>query len=479
MNAGIVGGGIGGLITALYLRKQGKEVTIYEKSSRLGGRLNFFEKEGYKIDSGPTIVLLPEMIYEILSEVGIDREELELILCSPMYKLNYPDGSHFYKTSDLPGQLNEIKRMFPGEEQGFLRYVTDMYERFHQGKTAFLDRSFVNRRDFWTPKNLHTLTKLKAYQSVKKLAEAYFSHPRMQEAFSFQTLYIGGSPDNSPAMYSLVPFSEHAHGIWYVKGGYGSVVDLLQRKLVEQGVEIRLSEPVEALSLQGNMCNGVVTKEGTHLHDMVIYNGDFPGIHHLIPGPKPVKKNYESSSGCFLLYLGLDRMFDEADVHQFFMTDHFDEHMQEVFLQKKLPRDPAIYTFYPSKIDASLAPHGKSVLYVLVPVPSGDTVDWESEKQSYADFIIDSLERRGYPGLKESIVWSEIRTPNDALTDGLYQGGSFGIAPTLKQSGVFRPQIKPLPYENLYAVGASIHPGGGVPIVMQSAKHLAKYLERA
>ncbi|ANC75689.1 phytoene desaturase [Fictibacillus phosphorivorans] len=479
MNAGIVGGGIGGLITALYLRKQGKEVTIYEKSSRLGGRLNFFEKEGYKIDSGPTIVLLPEMIYEILSEVGIERDELELILCSPMYKLNYPDGSHFYKTSDLPGQLNEIKRMFPGEEQGFLRYVTDMYERFHQGKTAFLDRSFVNRRDFWTPKNLHTLTKLKAYQSVKKLAEAYFSHPRMQEAFSFQTLYIGGSPENSPAMYSLVPFSEHAHGIWYVKGGYGSVVDLLQRKLVEQGVEIRLSTPVEALSLQGNLCNGVVTEEGTHLHDMVIYNGDFPGIHHLIPGPKPVKKNYESSSGCFLLYLGLDRMFDEADVHQFFMTDHFDEHMREVFLQKKLPRDPAIYTFYPSKIDPTLAPEGKSVLYVLVPVPSGETVDWELEKQSYADFIIDSLEKRGYPGLKDSIVWSEIRTPNDALTDGLYQGGSFGIAPTLKQSGVFRPQIKPLPYENLYAVGASIHPGGGVPIVMQSAKHLAKYLERA
>ncbi|MQR96050.1 phytoene desaturase family protein [Fictibacillus phosphorivorans] len=479
MNAGIVGGGIGGLITALYLRKQGKEVTIYEKSSRLGGRLNFFEKEGYKIDSGPTIVLLPEMIYEILSEVGIERDELELILCSPMYKLNYPDGSHFYKTSDLPGQLNEIKRMFPGEEQGFLRYVTDMYERFHQGKTAFLDRSFVNRRDFWTPKNLHTLTKLKAYQSVKKLAQAYFSHPRMQEAFSFQTLYIGGSPENSPAMYSLVPFSEHAHGIWYVKGGYGSVVDLLQRKLVEQGVEIRLSTPVEALSLQGNFCNGVVTEEGTHLHDMVIYNGDFPGIHRLIPGPKPVKKNYESSSGCFLLYLGLDRIFDEADVHQFFMTDHFDEHMREVFLQKKLPRDPAIYTFYPSKIDPSLAPEGKSVLYVLVPVPSGETVDWELEKQSYADFIIDSLEKRGYPGLKDSIVWSEIRTPNDALTDGLYQGGSFGIAPTLKQSGVFRPQIKPLPYENLYAVGASIHPGGGVPIVMQSAKHLAKYLERA
>ncbi|MDM5318048.1 phytoene desaturase family protein [Fictibacillus sp. b24] len=479
MNAGIVGGGIGGLITALYLKKQGKEVTIYEKSSSLGGRLNFFKKEGYRIDSGPTIVLLPEMIYEILGEIGIGREELELIPCNPMYKLNYPDGSHFYKRSDLPGQLNEITRMYPGEEQGFLKYVTDMYERFHQGKTAFLDRSFVNKRDFWTPKNLHTLTKLKAYQSVKKLAEAYFNHPRMQEAFSFQTLYIGGSPENSPAMYSLVPFSEHAHGIWYVKGGYASIVDLLQKRLDEQGVHIKVNTPVKSLSLKGNACNGVVTKEGTQLHDMVIYNGDFPGIHNLIPGPKPIKKTFESSSGCFLLYLGLDQTYDEADVHQFFMTDFFDEHMQEVFVRKNLPRDPAIYTFYPSKIDPSLAPEGKSVLYVLVPVPSGDTVDWESEKQAYADFILKRLEGRGYPGLKEAIVWKEIRTPNDALTDGLYQGGSFGIAPTLKQSGVFRPQIKPLPYENLYAVGASIHPGGGVPIVMQSAKHLAKYLERA
>lgn len=479
MNAGIVGGGIGGLITALYLRKQGKEVTIYEKSSGLGGRLNFFKKEGYRIDSGPTIVLLPEMIYEIFDEIGIEREEIELIPCTPMYKLNYPDGSHFYKTSDLPGQLNEISRMYPGDEQGFLRYVTDMYERFHQGKTAFLDRSFVNKRDFWTPKNLHTLTKLKAYQSVKDLAKAYFNHPRMQEAFSFQTLYIGGSPENSPAMYSLVPFSEHAHGIWYVKGGYASIVDLLQRKLDEQGVEIKVNTPVNAMLINGNACNGVITKEGTHLHDMVIYNGDFPGIQHLIPGPKPIKKSYQSSSGCFLLYLGLDRTYDEADVHQFFMTDYFDAHMQDVFVRKNLPRDPAIYTFYPSKNDPSLAPEGKSVLYVLVPVPSGDTVNWEAEKETYADFILQRLEDRGYPGLKKAITWKEIRTPNDALTDGLYQGGSFGIAPTLKQSGVFRPQIKPLPYENLYAVGASIHPGGGVPIVMQSAKHLAKYLERA
>ncbi|MBP3951107.1 phytoene desaturase family protein [Bacillus suaedae] len=475
MKTAIIGGGIGGLITALYLRQQGDEVVIYEKDFQLGGRLAFVEHQGYRIDKGPTIVLLPDMIYTILEEVGIKRSEIELLRIDPLYKLNYPDGMDFYKWSDTEKQINEISRQFPGQENGFLTYLDQMKWRFDQGKSAFLDRSFVRKNDFFNPSTLKTLWKLKAYQTVREQVKQFFSHPRLQEAFSFQTLYIGGSPFRSPAMYSLVPFSEHYHGIWYVKGGYASIVSLLESKLRERGVTIMLGHEVTSLETSQSSCRGVWIDGQLAEADRFVLNGDFPLARKLVPKEQS-NKSYTPSSACLLLYLGLSRPFEEADVHQFIMSDDFDKHMKDVFVDKQLPKDPSMYVFYPSKIDSSLAPHGKAVMYVLIPVPSGSNINW-TKIDKYVDNRLDILENRGFKGIKAAIDWMEIRTPADAEQEGLYEGGSFGIAPTLTQSGVFRPQLRPFSYNNIYAVGASVHPGGGIPIVMQGAKLLADYLK--
>ncbi|TLS36069.1 phytoene desaturase family protein [Pseudalkalibacillus caeni] len=478
MKLAVIGGGVGGMAAALLLSRKGYDVTIYEKAEKLGGRLDFVEKDGYRIDKGPTIVLLPQMLREILFEAGISEEELPLAPCDPLYKLNYPDGSYFYKSSNLADQLKEITRMFPGEERNFIRYLSDMENRFIQGKKAFLDRDFVDKKNFWSIKNISTLMRLKAYQNVHQNAAAYFRHPKLQQAFSFQTLYIGGGPLSSPALYSLIPYSEHAHGIWYLKGGYASLVTTLERHLENRRVVVKKGKNVERILTSGNRCTGIQVDGESNTFDAVIYNGDFPGIHQLLGDTdRKTEKEYTPSSGCLLLYFGLSKKYEEADVHQFFMTDDFEKHMNQVFEEKSIPDDPAIYTFYPSKIDESLAPEGKSVLYTLVPVPSGDHINW-SEQSGLVEYVIDQIEERGFPGLREAIEWMEIRTPEDARQEGLYQGGSFGIAPVLSQSGVFRPQLKPFPYDGLYSVGASIHPGGGIPIVLQGAKLLADHMEK-
>lgn len=477
MSIGIVGGGIGGMLSALFLRQKGYDVTIHEKASSLGGRLSFVERDGFKIDKGPTIVLLPDMIYEFLDKAGVPRDEIEMVRCDPLYRMIYPDGTTFTKTSDVDKQLEEISRVFPGEEEHFLSYLNDMRVRFTKGKAAFLEKAFVNRKDFFTPNNIKLLLELKAYQSVESQVGNYFTSKRMQDAFSLQTLYIGGKPSASPALYSLVPFSEYEHGIWYIKGGYASLVSVLEKHLRIQNVTIQLNSAVEELLLEGNTCKGIRTANGEHYYNKVVYNGDFPLINRLIKGKKSPKKKYKASSGCLLLYMGLNRIYDEADVHQFFMTDDFSAHMNDVFKSGKLTDQPAIYAFNPSRIDDTLAPPGKGVLYVLIPVPSGESIEWD-DKEEVAERMIQILEDRGFPNLKESIEWLEIRTPSDAEKEGLYQGGSFGIAPTLTQSGAFRPQVKPFKYDNLYAVGASVHPGGGIPIVMQGADLLVKEIER-
>ena len=473
MKAAIIGGGIGGMMGALFLSRQGIDVTIYEKENRLGGRLSFVERGGFRIDEGPTIVLLPEMLQQMLDEAGISRRDYKLISCDPLYSIHYRGGLTYTKYPDFNRQMEEIQRVFPNEAEGFKRFMKEGKMRFKIGKQAFLEQEFSNPREFWTRNNVKKLLKLKPYQSVQKLMSAYFRDERLQAAYSLQTLYIGGDPFHAPAMYSLVPFSEHEHGVFYLKGGYASLVKVLERELVRRGTSIQLNSNVAKIIKTGQRVTGLETAEGEQHYDAVIFNGDFPHLTSILH--QPAKRSFVPSSGCVLLYFGLNCIYKEANVHQFLMGGNFAGHMRDVFERKQVPEDPAIYAFHPSVIDDSLAPAGKGVLYTLIPVPSDTPIDWKNQRD-WIDQIISRLERGPFSGLREAIEWMEIRSPEDAETFGLFKGGSFGIAPSLFQSGVFRPQVKPYPLENLYAVGASIHPGGGIPIVMQGARLMAEQL---
>jgi phytoene desaturase len=473
MSTAIIGGGVGGLMSALLLSKQGQDVTIYEKESYLGGRLTFVERDGFRIDQGPTIVLLPDMFQALLEEAGISRDRYELIPCDPFYSLEFPDGLSFSKYPDHKRHLEEVERVFPGEIDGYLRFLKEGNERFEIGKEAFLEESFVNPLDFWKPANLKKLLKLKPYQSIHSLMSRYFKDERLQAVYALQSLYIGGNPFKSPAMYSLVSFAEHQFGIHYLKGGYASLVPLLEEELRSRNVTIHLNSEIKEIVKEGNRVTGIRTDGGTGSYDSVVFNGDFPAVDPLVK--RKQTRKYDPSSGCVLLYFGLNKVYEEANVHHYVMGEDFSRHMKDVFDDKKIPEDPAIYTFHPSKIDDSLAPEGKGVLYALVPVPSGTGIDWENQ-QEWIDGLIDRLEERAFPGLRDAVEWMEIRTPLDAERFGLHKGGSFGVAPTLFQSGVFRPQVKPYHIDNLYAVGASIHPGGGIPLVMQGAKLMTEQL---
>ncbi|MTH53308.1 phytoene desaturase [Bacillus mangrovi] len=474
MKAVVAGGGVGGLITALLMKKNGFHVTIFEKSSKLGGRLSYVKEGEFKIDEGPTIVLLPLMLQSILNEAGISDEEYELISLNPLYKLHFSDGSTYTKYSDFEKQLGELKSNFPGQESGFIRFMKDMDIRFRLGKEQFLEKTFVNRKSFWTRMNVQTLMKLKAYRSVSQSLKPYFTDERLRQAYSLQTLYIGGNPYDSPAMYSLVSYSEHKHGVYYLKGGYAKLAEVLERALLKAGVEIHKNALVQSIESEGIKAKGIHVNGEFHEADYVVLNGDFPSVTHMLE-PHIQKKEYIPSSGCLLLYLGLDKIYEEANVHQFYMGADFQKHMKEIFVTKEVPEDPSIYAFHPSVIDPSLAPEGKSVLYALIPVPSGNHIDWDAQS-GFIDQIIEKLEEKGFPGLREHIVWKKVKTPNDAKREGLFEGGSFGLAPVLFQSGVFRPQVKPSKLDNVYAAGASIHPGGGIPLVMQGAKMMVDVL---
>ncbi len=483
LNIAVAGGGIGGITAALMLAKNGHRVTLHEKSDRLGGRLCFEELGRFRIDQGPTIVLLPDMLLELLREAGVDTSRISLLPCDPMYKIHYPDGAVFEKWHNEDRQLAELKRLFPADTDSYRRYMQEHDESFPLGKQAFLDRPFLSTRQAFATANIRLLLKMRAYRSVRARAAAYFQDPRLADAYSLQTLYIGGAPRRTPALYSFIPYAEQRFGVWYVKGGYASLLPVLQEAMAAASVEMKLRSTVTRIVVEEGSVKGLETQDGFLPYDKVIYNGDLPLLAGLVPGygDELKKRRFTPSSGCLLVFLGTNRRWDHSVSHQFFLPPDFDRNLQRMFREGTMPQTPSFYSFQPAAIDPEAAPEGESVLYLMIPTPPASAPFWQqadmpSRIQSLADWVVAEAERRSFPGLRASIVEQHVRTPLDAQASGLFQGGNFGIAPVMGQSGWMRPQFIPLPVQGLYAVGASTHPGGGVPIVMQGAKLLADHI---
>lgn len=485
----IVGGGIGGLTAALLLSKRGQEVTLFERAPQVGGRVAFEEQGPYRIDRGPTIVLLPEMLLGILEEGGLPSGSVDLLRCDPLYRIHFKSGRTLTKVDGIEKQAAEIERSYPGEGKAFERFMHEMTELFPQGKASFLERGFKTRREFFSLKNMMLMARLRAYKSLRAAVGQYFQNEELRDAFSLQSLYIGGAPFRTPGIYTMLPYAEHAFGVWMLKGGYGELPRIMSRELERRGVQIQVNTEVESLLVDAGRCRGVVIQGEARAFDAVLYNGDFPHLEQLLPKGVTGKGNSKSkgeiekgkflpSSGCLLIYVGAAKRWEESLTHQFFLPDSLNDSLREVFDRGVIPAKPSYYIFNPTALDKSAAPDGESVLYFLVPVPDNREIDWEAAAGPLAEKVLADAEARGFSGLAANITWQKIRTPADAEQEGMYGGGSFGIAPMLSQSGVFRPQPKPYPIDGLYAAGASVHPGGGVPIVMQGARLAVQELMR-
>ncbi|UQZ33904.1 phytoene desaturase [Paenibacillus sp. PK3_47] len=487
----VVGSGIGGLTAALLLSRRGHAVTVYERAGQVGGRVAFEEMGPYRIDRGPTIVLLPEMLTGILEEGGLPPGSLELLRCDPLCRIHFKSGRVLTKLGGTEEQAAEIERQYPGEGKGFLRFMKDMARLYPQGKASFLERDYPYRRQFFSPANLALMTRLRAYKSLRSAVGGYFRSEELRDAFSLQSLYIGGAPFRTPGIYTMLPYAESAFGIWMLKGGYGMLPQILSAELLRRGVQIYTDTEVESLIVENGRCRGIRTGGAETRYDAVLYNGEFPYLEELLPqelfktsqpAAKPAEKmnaarrqkiprgNYQPSSGCLLIYAGASRRWPESETHQFFLPESLDDNLRELFDHGRISHLPSYYVFNPVMADDQAAPPGESVLYFLIPVPADPGLNWDEIAGPLADRVLADAEERGFPGLSASLVWRKLRTPADAEQEGLFGGGSFGIAPVLSQLGVFRPQPKPYPIKGLYAAGASVHPGGGVPIVMQGAR---------
>lgn len=491
----VVGAGVGGLSAAIRLQRTGFKVEVFEKNATPGGRMNrLTTDEGYTFDTGPSLLLMTDTYRELFSFAGRDLSDyVNLVPITSSYRVTFGDGDALNTHRALPELIQELERIEPGVTPNFYRFLADACLKYRLGRSEFVERDFDTAGSFFGLRNLDLLRKTNALGNYYKSVSKYFKTEKLRQAFSLQTMYLGLSPFEAPAVYSLLPYTELAEdGLWFPEGGMYEYVLAMERLAKELGVNLNYNSNVQKVVRSDGRATGIVVNGEARDFDATLVNADLPyayrellgGEHDsdLTGGLRQRKRgDYKYTASAFMLYLGLDVKLDRMVHHNFYLSSRYRENFEAIFRDGELPDEPSFYAVVPSKTAPGAAPEGGECLFVLVPVPHlGPKVDWERDGEKFKEKVYGMLQERcGIEDIRGHIVHETVKTPQDWRGDyNLEEGAAFGLGHGIFQVGYFRPEIKSRSIEGLYFVGASTRPGTGVPLVTIGARTVANRILR-
>jgi phytoene desaturase len=457
---------------------------LFEALDQPGGRATVFRDSGFVFDAGPTVITAPHCLEELFSEAGRRMSDyVELLPVAPFYRLVWSDGDAFDYTGDAADMLRAVGARSPEDVAGYHRFVAYAKQVFEKGYEELAATPFLRFSDM--VRVAPQLAKLRADRSVYATVSRFVKDEHLRQALSFHTLLVGGNPFETSAIYTLIHYLERKWGVFFPRGGTGSLVQALVRLFEDLGGRLLLSTPVERIRVlrNGKTVHRVQTRLGEQDFDLVVSNAD---LHHtysrLFPEERSAVREARRLSGLswsmslFVLYFGTDCTYrDKVAHHTVLFGPRYKGLLQDIFHGHKLPDDFSLYLHAPTVTDPSLAPEGCDSFYVLSPVPHLGQADlpWSQLAPAYADKILTALESL-MPGLREHVVVRHYRTPETFRDElGAFHGSAFSCAPKLTQSAWFRPHNRDPHIPGLYLVGAGTHPGAGVPGVVNSAKATA------
>ena len=479
----VIGAGIGGIATAARLAQRGYRVTVVEKNEQAGGRCDCLVKEGHYFDTGPTLFLMPEIFTQAFADLGERIEDhLNLRRIDPSYHIHFSDGSTVTLTSNLNAMQTQLEAIEPGSFGGYLRYLNEGHLHYELVFSRIVGRNFRHLLEYFNPQNLLLIFKLKALAKHSDNVGNYFSDHRLKTAFTFQDMYMGLSPYEAPATYSLLQYAELAGGVWFPLGGMVRIVEALTSIAEKNGVRFMYNAPVEQINTNGRRATGVTLANGQQIEaDIVVANADLTYVYrHLLPddgvGKRLERKRYTCSTVMF--YWGVDKQYPQLKPHNLFLADNLRQCLDRILKDLTLPDEPTFYMHTPVHLDPSLAPEGHDTLVVVVPVGhinDGATQDWAAIQKRARQLVLQRLAQIGVNDLEEHIKFEVSYTPRDWLSRyNLAKGATFGLGHNLTQMAYLRPPNRHARYRNLYFVGASTHPGSGLPAVLLSARFAAE-----
>ena len=481
----VIGAGIGGITTAAHLAQQGMHVTVFEKYHQPGGRCNTFTRDGHRFDTGPTLLIMP-LVYEAeFAALGASmRDMLNLQRVDPTYHLVFDDGSQLGLTSDMKAMRDQLEAIEPGSFDGFLRYLDEGHRHYTLGMDRLVNRDFRSAAQFFSPRNLPLLFSLKPLARHYSNMARYFRSDRLKAAFTFQDVYMGLSPFEASATFSMMPYTELAHGVWYPKGGMYSIVDALVEIARNAGVEFVLNAAVDHIEVIGGQARAIVLEGGQRVEaDAIVANADLPYVYDKLLPDRDLaedlkRKRYSCSVISF--FWGVDKPYPTLAPHTLFLADDYRANFDSIIDDLDVPQNPSLYIHAPARLDPAQAPQGQDTLIAIVPVGHMDEdgeQDWSAIRARARAAVFGRLALLGVTDLEEHIKFEVNYTPQSwRKRYNLLKGSTHGLSHTLMQLAYMRPHNRHPRYDNLYFVGASTHPGTGVPTALIGGHQVAARL---
>ncbi|MCX7389710.1 MAG: phytoene desaturase family protein [Planctomycetia bacterium] len=482
----IIGAGPGGLACAMLLAHAGIRVRILERASVPGGRTSTISTpEGFHFDLGPTFFLYPRILEEIFTTCGYDlNREIEMIKLDPQYRLVFGNSGELLATPNTQRMEEAVTALSPADAGSFTRFMTYTREKFEKFAPV-LEKPFESWFDLASPDLLRLLPLLSPWRSLDAELGRFFSDERIRLAFTFQSKYLGMSPFRCPSLFSILSFLEYEHGVYHPIGGCGAVSVAMARIAQQMGVEILYNEPVESIRFEGRRVAALRTSQAEYTADATVINADFARtMTRLIPDHLRRRWNNRSieskrfSCSTFMLYLGLDGIYEHVPHHTIYLSEHYRENLADIEKHHRIGSDPSMYVQNACVTDPSLAPRGMSTLYILVPVTHRHpNVDWRREAPRFREIALDQLERVGIHDVRKKIRYERMLTPDDWEDQyEIYRGATFNLSHNLGQMLHKRPHNRFEELAGVYLVGGGTHPGSGLPVIYSSARITSKLL---
>lgn len=480
----IIGGGLGGLATALRLAHADWHVTVCEQGDTLGGKMNRFEQHGFRFDTGPSLITMRWVFEELFEALGSRMDEhLELVSMHPLAEYVYADGTRFNYSSNLPDWLAIVRQLEPRDVDGFFRFMNLGARLFEVSRETFFRRRPLDAPDLRSLKAMHHMPLRHAWGNYHRTVAAHFKSAHLRQLFDRYPTYVGSSPYRSPATLAVIPYVEYAYGGWHIKGGLYQLVTSLCALAERAGVTLRTCARVERIEHDGRRVKGVLLANGIRLAaDAVVMNGDASMTNAMLElnNAAPLAPAARSLSGLVFL-AGVKRTLPELPHHAIYFSHDYRREFAQLFDERRFPDDPTVYVSTPSRNDRSLVPHGEGeTLFIMANAPANDGDEWtEAKIQEARARVLARLKQGGFPEIEQDIVVADVWTPRRIGERYSMPGGAiYGTHSHGWRRAFLRPPNKDARFAGLYYVGGSSHPGGGTPTVLLSAKITSKLVER-
>ncbi len=481
----VIGGGLGGISAAVSLRNAGFEVELYEKNGHLGGKLNVLKKDGFSFDLGPSILTFPHIFEELFRGAGRKMEDyLSIVEPGVHWRCFFEDGERI----DLLKDLEKIKPSSTcisdkdiEDLRSFLEYSEKLYSSvksgyFERGTDTFLQAV----RTYGV---LKSLSGFDIFSTMHEGVRRRIKNEHLCHVIDFFVKYVGSSPYRAPAVLNMIPYGQFEFGLWYVEGGMYNLALALKKLMEDTGVKINLNTEIKELKITDGRISAAVTSGGEKIKgEVFISNMEvIPAYRALTREPEKFIKKYdkfEPACSGLVIHLGTDKEFPSLAHHNFFFSGDPEKHFDDVFGKKILPGDPTIYLVAPKRTDKTVAPEGCDNIKILPHIPYlQDEPFSEEDYMLLRERVLDKLERMGLQGLRGSIITEDIWTPEDIKKNYLSNRGAiYGVVSDKKKNTGFKAPKRSGKYPNLYFVGGSVNPGGGMPMVTLSGQQAAGFI---